>query len=202
VNAAAGNFAPLVSGGGPTQLYQGSINAFAGTAATLNDGSSSSIGMYGLVNSTVAGSKLPTTQNMDAYTGITWWQDRRNSNVGYSQSPDNGSVVSCASGCPQGNSGTPNVFATANHVTPYSVGVSGSNGNSKIALNGVWYQPRGAYLDITNGNVGFNCPKANLNGQCPLQLVTGSVMMAAGTSRIVLLGPDDPLITYKAVLIQ
>ena len=197
VNAAAGNFTPLVSGATP--LYQGSINAFGGTDTTLTDGSTASIGTYGLVNSTVGGN-LPVSMN--PYTGITWWQDRRNSNVGYNQSPDDGSVVSCASGCSQGSTGTPNVFATANHVTSYSVGVSGANGNTKIALNGVWYQPRGAYLDITNGNVGFNCSKANLNGQCPLQLVTGAVMMAAGTSRVVLLGPDNPLITYRAVLIQ
>jgi Flp pilus assembly protein TadG len=185
-------------------LYQGSVNAFSGT----------SLEMYGLVNSTVSGSKLPAASNMDAYTGITWWQDRRNSNVGYDEASgshdctaagvtcngDTGDVISCAIGCTYGSASTPNVLATTNHVTANSVGVYGSNGNAKIALHGVWYQPRGAYLDIANGNVGVNCP--NSGGQCPLQLVTGAVIMASGTSRVVLLGPDNPLITYKAVLIQ
>ena len=71
---------------------------------------------------------------------------------------------------------------------------------TKIALNGVYYQPRGAWLHLGNGNTGFNCPATN--GQCPLQVITGAVIMDSGNTRIVLSGPTNPLISYKAVLIQ
>ena len=67
-------------------------------------------------------------------------------------------VISCAIGCPDGSSATPNVLATANHVTANSAGVQWGNGNGKIALNGVYYQPRGAWIHLANGNTGFNCP--------------------------------------------
>ena len=193
----AANFTPLVSGATGTALYQGSI--------ALNGNTT----MYGLVNSSVGGSNLPSSLNVD--TGIVFWQDRRNSTVGYNEASgsagcdanctgDNGSVISCAIGCPDGSSSTPNVLATANHVTANSPGVQWGNGNGKIAITGVFYQPRGAWIHLGNGNTGFNCP-AN-GGQCPMQLITGAVLMDSGNTRVVLAGPTDPLIKYRAVLIQ
>lgn len=195
----AAAFTPLVSGATGTALYQGTI--------ALNGDTT----MYGLVNSTVSGSNLPASLQLNAYTGVVFWQDRRNSTVGYSEasgSPgcdanctgDNGSVISCAIGCPDGSTSTPNVLATANHVTANSPGVQWGNGNGKVALNGVYYQPRGAWIHIGNGNTGFNCP-AN-SGACPLQLITGAVIMDSGNTRVVLAGASNPLISYKAVLIQ
>ena len=185
----------LVGGATGTALYQG-------TAAA-----NGSLETYGLVNSAVGGN-LPATLN--SYSGVGWWQDRRNSTVGYNEasgSPgcdanctgDNGSVISCAIGCVEGSSGTPNTLATANHVTSTSPGgVNFSNGNTKYAIHGVFYQPRGAWLDLGNGNTGINCNA----GPCALQVVTGALLMGNGTTRMVLLGPTNPLISYRATLIQ
>jgi hypothetical protein len=109
-------------------------------------------------------------------------------------------VISCAIGCPAGSAGNPNVLATANHVTANSPGVQWNNGPAKIALNGVFYQPRGAWLHFANGNTGFNCP-AN-SGRCPLMVITGALLMDNGATRMILDGPADALLSYKAVLIQ
>src|SRR5664279_4864349 len=109
-------------------------------------------------------------------------------------------MISCAIGCPSGSAGTPNVLASANHVTANSPGVQWANGPAKIALNGVYYQPRGAWLRFGNGNTGFNCP-AN-GGRCPLQVITGALLMDNGATRMILDGPADTLLAYKAVLIQ
>jgi Flp pilus assembly protein TadG len=192
----AANFTPLVTGG--TALNQGSIDIQ----------NNSDITMYGLVNSAVGGN-LPPAMNVD--TGLVWWQDRRNSTVGYNEAPgspgcsanctgDDGSVISCGIGCLEGSSSTTNTLATANHVRPNSPGVQWSNGNTKVALNGVYYQPRGAWLHFGNGNTGFNCSASA--GRCPLQVVTGALLMDNGATRMVLLGPNNPLITYRAVLVQ
>jgi hypothetical protein len=147
---------------------------------------------------------------MNTYSGVGWWQDRRNSSVGYNEAAgsagcsanctgDDGSVISCAIGCLEGSSTTTNTMATANHVTSTSpAGITFQNGNTKWAIHGVFYQPRGAYLDLSNGNTGINCGAS----ACALQVVTGALFMGNGDTRMVLLGPDNPLITYKAVLIQ
>src|SRR5262249_45467481 len=76
-------------------MYQGSLG-FKNADITLS----------GLIDSHVSGSNLPS--GMNAYSGIAWWQDRRNSTVGYNKdsgSPgcfgsdctgDDGSVIYCA----------------------------------------------------------------------------------------------------------
>jgi Flp pilus assembly protein TadG len=193
-SSTATDFSSLVSGG--SALNQGTITA------------NGSLEMYGLVNSSVGGSSVPAALN--TYTGVTWWQDRRNSVVGYNEaagSPgcnasctgDDGSVISCAIGCTNGSQATPNIMATANHVTATSPGgVNFTNGNTKWGLHGVYYQPRGAWTDLGNGNTGINCGAAS----CPLQLITGALFMGNGNTRMVLAGPNNPLISYKAVLIQ
>ncbi|HEV2198378.1 MAG TPA: pilus assembly protein TadG-related protein [Bryobacteraceae bacterium] len=218
-SAAGVNFSPLVNGNGignngGTALNQGGV-------AIPNSGGV--ITQYGLVNGAVPA--------LDAYTGIVWWQDRRNSTVGYTEAAgsagcdltcstttnpnsnvtgDNGAVFSCGIGCPEGSLPTAgsnttalagNVLWQVNHVTATSPGgVDFTNGNGKIALNGVYYQPRGAWTELGNGNTGFNCPATS--GQCPLQLVTGAIIMANGTTRMVLAGPTNPIVTYKPTLIQ
>ncbi len=190
-------------------LYQGQVALGNNNTITLN----------GLVNSSVSGSNLPAS--MDPYTGIVWWQDRRNSTVGYNESAtstdcsaagvtctgDNGSVISCGIGCTYGSQGaytSTNVLATVNHVTSTSPGgVQFANGNTKVALNGVYYQPRGAWVDFGNGNTGFNCPNNTSDpGACPLQVITGAVIMGNGNTRMVLAGPSNPTVQYRAVLIQ
>jgi Flp pilus assembly protein TadG len=176
-------------------LYQGTLG-FKDANMTLN----------GLVNSS-AGSNLPAAMN--AYTGIAWWQDRRNSNVGYNEASgssgcnatctgDDGSVISCAMGCVNGTSTTPNFLATANHVTSTSPGVVIDPGKGNLGLNGVFYQPRGAWIEFVHGTTGVSCG----SGNCPLQVITGSLIEDTGDTGMLLNGPTNPLITYKATLIQ
>jgi hypothetical protein len=190
-------------------LYQGSINI-----------KNSNITMDGLVNSSVGGSALPTTMN--DYTGIVWWQDRRNSMVEYNQctssanctnptiSPnytcsyssdptacgkENGTVVGCAdqSTGQCGSSQTFGEIATDNHVTSTSPGVVIDPGRGSLNVNGVYYQPRGAWAQLVHGT-GL--------GTGNLQVLTGSLDLSSGNDKYLLQGPTNPLITYRAVLIQ
>jgi Flp pilus assembly protein TadG len=183
-------------------LYQGSINV-----------KNSNITMDGLVNSSVGGSGLPSTMN--AYSGIVWWQDRRNSMVEYNQctsslsctnptlapncgalcTKDDGSVVACAdqSAGQCSASQTTGEIVTDNHVTSTSPGVTIDPGRGSMSVNGVFYQPRGAWAQLIHGT-GF--------GTGNLQVLTGSLDLSSGDDRFLLQGPTNPLITYKAVLIQ
>jgi len=83
-------------------------------------------------------------------------------------------------------------------VTASSPGVQLTNGNVKIGLHGVYYQPRGAWIHFGNGNTGINCGAAD----CPLQLVTGALIMETGDTRMVLSGPTNPLLTFRPTLIH
>src|SRR6202011_4522235 len=123
-------------------------------------------------NSTVAGSALPVSMN--PYTGIVWWQDRRNSMVEYNQctssavctnptlapncgalcTKDDGTVVACGdhSTGQWMASQTLQQIVTDNHVTSTSPGVTLDPGSGSIKVNGVYYQPRGAWIKIQGGN--------------------------------------------------
>lgn len=174
------------------------------------------IEMQGLINSNVAGSNLPPALN--AYSGIAIWQDRRNSAVAYNAAPgspgcpdctgDDGTVLYCATGgdCAIPDSAKLATRLAANHVTATSPGgIFADSGNANVALQGVFYQPRGAWMDLSNGNVGFTCPVTfggNPNSQCPLQIVTGALLLGNGTTSVNLAGPTNPIITYKPVLIH
>ena len=174
-------------------LYQGNLNF-----------KNPDITMTGLVNTSMGGSNLPSSMN--AYTGVVWWQDRRNSMVEYNQDPslapncsnctkDDGTVVGCADrssdGCTQ--SQTTGEIVTDNHVTSSSPGQVLDPGNGTLNLTGVYYQPRGAWLQLVHGT-GL--------GTGGLQTITGSLDLSTGDDRFLLVGPTDPLISYKAVLVQ
>ncbi|MCU1339144.1 MAG: hypothetical protein JWO19_4725 [Bryobacterales bacterium] len=179
-----------------------------------------SIDLKGLIGSSNSGSNLP--QGMDAYSGISWWQDRRNSDVGYNKpsgsagcpsgqpqscSGDDGTVLVCASNgdCPDHNDSALAAMLQANHVTATSPGLIMDPGNANIALNGVFYQPRGAWLNFIAGNAGFTCSAAqggNPNSQCPLEVVTGALLLNNGTVGLELAGPTNPIVTYRPVLIH
>ena len=185
-------------------LYQGSINI-----------ANSDITLTGLVNSN-NGSNLPP--GMDAYSGVAWWQDRRNSTVEYNKdyakdypnisSPacidckkDDGTVVNC------GDCGSPPSLQTAaelteNHVTPTSPGVVLQDGGANLNIRGVWYQPRGAWLQMEAGTAGVSGTKTN--PQVPLQIITGALICdtGCGNTGVILAGPTNPLIRYKVSLIQ
>jgi len=75
----AANFTPLT--GGASGTVAGFLNQ-----GTLGMGNNTTLEMYGLVNGGVSGSNLPASMN--AYSGVTWWQDRRNSIVGYNEKPN------------------------------------------------------------------------------------------------------------------
>ena len=178
-----------------------------------------SFDLQGLIGSTNQGSNLPAALN--SYSGIAWWQDRRNSDVGYNKNYVSGNGCASASDC-TGDDGTVTYCATggscthpdstklanmlqANHVTATSPGVVMDPGNANIALNGVFYQPRGAWLNFVAGNAGFTCTQAQGGGpnqQCPLQVITGALLLKNGTVSLNLAGPTDPIITYKPVLIH
>lgn len=180
-----------------TQLYQGTL-AFK----------NSTINLTGMVNNKNAGSSLPSELN--AYSGIAWWQDRRNSyGDGYDEDPssggcsitpgdctaDTGYVLYCADNgdCPIQSTAKLNAMKTANHVTPTSAGVELSPGNVQMNMSGAFYQPRGAWLYIKHGT-------GSLGG--PLQFITGALVEDTGDTNLLLSGPTNPIITYKAVLIH
>ena len=199
-------------------LTNAGINTSA--IASLNQGQiymkNGQIEMQGLINSNVAGSTLPS--GLNAYQGIAIWQDRRNSAVAYNAkagSPgcpdctgDDGTVLYCATGgdCAIPDSAKLATRLAENHVTATSPGgIRTTSGNANMALQGVFYQPRGAWMDLRNGNVGFTCPTTfggSPNQQCPLQIVTGSLLLGNGTTSVNLAGPTDPIVTYKPVLIH
>jgi len=107
--------------------------------------------------------------------------------------------------CPVRSNTALAAMMTANHVTVDSPGIIMDPGNGNIALQGVFYQPRGAWMDFVAGNAGFTCP-ANFGGgpnqQCPLEVITGALFLDNGTTSLNLNGPTNPIITYKPVLIH
>jgi len=173
------------------------------------------ITMQGLVSSCSSSSctsTLPTS--MDPYSGIVWWQDRRNSTVFYNEKNgisgcsssavckgDDGSIIYCraadcaANGMPSVTVGncTGLITICGGHASNASVGLTIEPGNANLTLTGVFYQPRGAYLNITHGTA---------TGNGFLQLITGSLNLTTGDDRVLLSGPTNPFITYKAILIQ
>ena len=177
-------------------LYQGSLSF-----------KNADISLYGLVGSSNNSSNLPSS--MDIYSGVAWWQDRRNSTDGYNEASgslgcpdctkDDGSVVYCNNAdCPLSTPAKLTALKTANHVTATSPGVSMDPGNGNIAVHGVYYQPRGAWLEFVHGTTGFSCGAAN----CPLQVVTGALIEDSGDTGLLLSGPANPLVKYRAALIQ
>lgn len=168
-----------------------------------------SITLSGLVNPAVTGSNLPT--DMKAYSGIVWWQDRRNSNVGYSQdlgnygcsnstacTGDNGKVAFCALAgeCIDGGDSTAlAAMKLANHVTSSSPGVQLDPGNANLNLSGVYYQPRGAWVEFIKGTTGGSSTMR-------LQVITGAMIEDNGDTTVLLNGPTNPLQQFKTTLIQ
>jgi hypothetical protein len=191
-------------------LYQGVLGGTDPSSAFKN----ATIDLTGVVGSSNATSALPAA--LDAYSGIVWWQDRRNSTVGYNQaagSPgcpactgDDGSVIYCAMGCPntvpKSLIDQTNPASSANHVTYTSPQIGLAPGGGRVGLNGVIYQPRGAWLYVNAGNSSFACTVGGKIQQCPLEVVTGALVLDTGVTGLLLAGPTNPIIKYKAALIQ
>jgi hypothetical protein len=64
---------------------------------------------------------------------------------------------------------------------------------TKSKSTGVLYQPRGAWMVDEHGT-GFTAGN--------LQFTTGSFQLTMGNDKLLLQGPTNPLITFKAALIQ
>ncbi len=173
------------------------------------DFKNANITLSGLVSSHVSGSNLPA--GMDVYSGVAWWQDRRNSTVGYNKTAgsagcfgsectgDDGKVIYCAlaSECADGPTHLAGMLA-ANHVTSTSPGVLLDPGNANLNLTGVYYQPRGAWLEVKHGTAGGGGGFGNLS----LQIVTGALIQDTGDTTLLLKGPTNPIQQFKATLIQ
>ncbi len=193
---------PSMGGNPMPTLYQGTI-AFK----------NANISLYGVVGSGNAGTSLPSSLNN--YQGVVWWQDRRNSVVGYNEpsgypgcgncTGDNGYVLYCQDtaecGTAQGVPGQQmtTALSQANGTTTTSPGVTMDPGNGNIALHGVYYQPRGAWMEFVHGTTGFSCGATT---NCPLQVVTGALIEDQGGTGLLLAGPTNPIITYRTALIQ
>jgi hypothetical protein len=112
---------------------------------------------------------------------------------------DDGTVVNCF------DCGTAQTAAelTENHVTPTSPGVYLNDGNPNLNIRGVWYQPRGAWLQLEAGTAGVTGSN-KANPQVPLQIITGALICDKGCGNVgvLLAGPTNPLIRYKVALIQ
>jgi hypothetical protein len=192
-------------------LYQGVLGGTDPSTAFKG----ATIDLSGVVGSNNVTSALPAA--LDGYSGIVWWQDRRNSTVGYNLASgstgcpdcttDNGSVIYCAMGCPDGAPPTSlinqsNPAASANHVTYTSPQIALAPGNGRVGLNGIVYQPRGAWMYIKAGTSSFACNIGGNIQQCPLEVVTGALVLDKGNTSLLLAGPTLPIIRYKAALIQ
>lgn len=132
-----------------------------------------------------------TLDNLEPYSGVLLWQDRRNSVDIYNT---NGSVAKCYNAsC----ASTPTAADyQANNVTASSPGLQMSDGLGTLVMKGAIVQPRGAWYNLFAGGSGV--------GNSPLQILTGQLTCSTGcgTTSVTLLGPTNPIITYLPVLIQ
>ena len=64
--------------------------------------------------------------------------------------------------------------------------------NPNMTINGVLYQPRGAWL-INDGGIAVS--------KSPLQIISGSLIFD-GDARLALLAPTKPAIIFRTALIQ
>jgi hypothetical protein len=162
------------------------------------------------VDVTMTGLVDGAVPSMNNYSGVVWWQDRRNSMVEYNEDPnrspnpapncpsgtvctvDNATVVGCADATCAATQTTAEIV-TDNHVTAKSPQLYIEPGNPKLKLTGVLYQPRGAWF-IDDHGTGFTSGN--------LMIITGSLQLTTGNDKVILQGPTAPLITYRAVLVQ
>ena len=149
-----------------------------------------------IISGAASGLRSPIT-NLEPYSGVLVWQDRRNS-VDILD-PTTGNVIACYVHCGT-NTQTSAQYKT-NNVTADSPGLSMSDGTGTMVLKGAIYQPRGAWYQLYPGGTGV--------GNSPLQILTGMLNCGSGTggsgcgnTAVTLLGPSNPIITYLPVLIQ
>ena len=119
---------------------------------------------------------------LDAYSGIVWWQDRRNSTVDITSHKGTRAVryarrmtgrCSIAIWGARGAHRRPRSSIKAspatskNHVTYTSPQIGIAPGNGRLGLNGVIYQPRGAWLYINAGQSALQCTVGGVTAKLP-----------------------------------
>jgi hypothetical protein len=171
---------PGVSGAVALGLKQGPVNFQAASTGGGDDedgGAGGSVKLYG-VNTTSCGLAC---SSLTPFTNLLMWQDRSNSTVTYD--------------------GAGNVVSTTNPglAAENSPGMNLLGLNAE--LNGVVYQPRGAWVttDVTGANNEGNC--GTLSGA--LKLITGAFQANCEEPRgTVNLKAPLPLLIYVNALIQ
>jgi len=129
-----------------------------------------------------AGASAPAALRT-VHQNMLFWQDRRNSNIN----------LNPATGAPLT---TPVQLPPASyHRTNRSPVFITDHGNGNVNMRGVFYQPRGAWIELQSGG-------ANSGG--PLQIVTGAVdcPTGCGNNGIILQSPSAPIIKYVTALVQ
>ena len=115
------------------------------------------------------------------YKGVLFWQDRRNSILTLDQT--NGDFIS------RTRPATVTDTSPQNELQP---------GNATLRLDGLMYQPRGAWFYLNSGGASGS---ANLQ----LKMITGALTCGAtgcGNTSIILKGPGAPTTIYVTSLIQ
>ena len=121
---------------------------------------------------------------LSGYENYLFWQDRNNSNDALNLTDG-----SCATPCP------PNTAASHTNTSPQFVLEDGGLG---LNLQGVFYQPRGAWAYLKSGG-------AKASGNVTLMMVTGALtcgITGCGNASVTLLGPAAPITVFITTLIQ
>jgi Flp pilus assembly protein TadG len=155
-------FPELTAAAGP--LAQGTVN--------IQGGASTGASLNGI-------QKGDAPSALDSYSGILFWQDRRNSTVEYN--PD-GTIANAPATAAQ---------MSANLASASSPGWTLQAAPKGLGFNGVIYQPRGAWLTF-QGN-------GNDNGS--YQVITGAIIMGGGPS-VTLTAPTVPFLKLVCTLIE
>jgi hypothetical protein len=180
-SSATGNYPGdnSVAGGLYTQIftnYAQRPEVLGAISAASNEGG---VNMLTIASATtltglVPGSTVPTSLNQ--YSGVAFWQDRANSTVQYNS--------------------TGHVISQTNPTQPPSTkanGLSIAGFISGVTVNGVIYQPRGAYVTdfgfITHINV-------------TLQIISGGLYLSGLGTSLTLGTPTHLLTNYTASMIQ
>lgn len=129
---------------------------------------------------------------LDDYNGILFWQDRRNSTVKYNADGTYGcGGPDYITGCSKTQSELDNDRVVTGRKQDSRVLNVNATANITAGLDGVLYQPRGAWASFQgNGDFGGG-----------IQIVTGALDIGGGGD-IVLNEPSTPFLTFIAALIE
>ncbi|MFM2125347.1 MAG: hypothetical protein RL328_1798 [Acidobacteriota bacterium] len=158
-------------------LYQGYID--------LKAGNNSAFTLRGYV-------KTDGPASLEDYNGVLFWQDRRNSTVKYNLD----GTYACAgpdyvSGCAKSSAELSDDRVLVSNKQDSRVAQVNSTANFGTGINGVLYQPRGAWLSMQgNGDLSAG-----------LQIVTGALRIGGGGD-VTLNKPSIPLLQFIAALIE